>query len=120
MPLAPKHPCGHPGCGALVERGKSRCKKHQSEVSRQQNALRPTVTAQGYGHTWRKLRRMVLNRNPLCAECGAIATEVDHIVPRKNGGENVDSNLRALCKPCHSRKTMRETRRRHGNGSVSA
>lgn len=47
----------------------------------------------------------------LCAECGkklAVAGEpfeVDHITALINGGENAESNLRALCKPCHLAKT---------------
>jgi 5-methylcytosine-specific restriction endonuclease McrA len=30
---------------------------------------------------------------------------VHHIVPRRNGGGDEDSNLRALCHACHSRVT---------------
>ena len=66
---------------------------------------------------WRKLRRMVLARQPLCADpfgvhamLGEIvpATEVDHIVPVREGGENSLENLQALCASCHSRKTNLE------------
>lgn len=71
---------------------------------------RPSPHARGYGATWERLRRMVLRSNPLCAECGALANEVDHVVSRRAGGKDIESNLRALCKSCHSRKTMRVDR----------
>ena len=49
---------------------------------------------------------MKLNRNPMCEnKDGRVATEVDHIIALRLGGRNNLSNLRALCKPCHSRKT---------------
>lgn len=36
------------------------------------------------------------------------AAEVHHIVPLSAGGTHDESNLMALCKPCHSRITARE------------
>ena len=70
---------------------------------------------------WRKLRRHVLSREPLCrdpfgehAEWSEVvsATEVDHIVPRRVRPELELSleNLQALCKRCYSRKTKAESR----------
>lgn len=50
----------------------------------------------------------------MCAHCATIgrvepATEVDHVVPIRRGGARLDpANLQALCKRCHSRKTMAE------------
>jgi 5-methylcytosine-specific restriction endonuclease McrA len=44
-------------------------------------------------------------------ESGAPASaseEVDHIVPKKQGGTDDESNLQSLCKPHHSAKTARE------------
>ena len=71
---------------------------------------------------WRKLRRYVLLREPLCrdpfgehAEWSEVisATEVDHIVPRRVRAELELSleNLQALCRRCHSRKTKAESQR---------
>lgn len=108
MPFAPKHPCGQPGCGALVERGKSRCAKHAAEQGKRYDAERLSAAARGYDRTWRRLRRMVLNRSPLCAECGDPAIEVHHVIALADGGENTFENLESLCKGCHSRKTRRE------------
>ena len=56
------------------------------------------------GTAWRKLRAAVLREHPLCALCRtATATEVDHRDDDPTNNER--SNLSALCKPCHSRKT---------------
>lgn len=72
-----------------------------------------------YGHRWRIERAAFLQQFPLC-QCPehrgedptAIATEVDHIEPHR--GDPLKfwnrDNWQALAKPCHSRKTMKETR----------
>jgi 5-methylcytosine-specific restriction protein A len=62
-----------------------------------------------YGHRWRKLRLMILNRQPICGDCKrAPATEVDHIIALAKGGTDAEENLQGLCARCHSRKTVRE------------
>jgi 5-methylcytosine-specific restriction protein A len=44
-----------------------------------------------------------------CAECGRLAAEVHHRVPLEAGGAPYAlDNLVSLCKPCHSRETLRE------------
>lgn len=44
-----------------------------------------------------------------CRKCGmdflASALDVDHIWPIAFGGEDVDGNVQALCRPCHKMKT---------------
>jgi 5-methylcytosine-specific restriction enzyme A len=112
MPTRPPKPCVQPGCGALVANG-SRCAAHQREHYRQFNARRGTVTEQGYGTRWRKIRDYHIALEPLCREClgkgkTVAASEVDHIVPRAQGGTDDDNNLQSLCKSCHSAKTARE------------
>lgn len=63
---------------------------------------------------WRKLRKTVRADTPLCVACianGEVvpAVDVDHIVPRSQGGSPFDpANLQPLCKRCHSLKTRRE------------
>ena len=59
---------------------------------------------------WRKLRKQVLAEEPLCRHCAAQgltvpATEVDHM---RGAADNSRDALQALCKPCHSIKTMAE------------
>ena len=65
---------------------------------------------------WRKLRKQVLAEEPLCRHCAAQgltvpSTEVDHINNdasdnRHDPSDRSKSNFQALCKPCHSIKTM--------------
>ncbi len=75
---------------------------------------RPPPSKRGYDRRWTRLRRWFLARHPLCAHCLAdgrttTATEVDHVQPLRDGGARLDqTNLQALCKSCHSRKTARE------------
>lgn len=44
----------------------------------------------------------------LCYQCGALATDVDHVKPRSQGGSHEPENLRPICQGCHRRKTSRE------------
>jgi hypothetical protein len=63
---------------------------------------------------WHDLRAVQLSDEPLCRHCKALgiialATDVDHIVPIAEGGEQLDqSNLQSLCHSCHARKTRAE------------
>lgn len=53
---------------------------------------------------WKKLRKKALMRQPLCAfRCGRVSAVVDHIEPHKGDAGKFyrQSNLQALCKPCH-------------------
>lgn len=58
--------------------------------------------------------RVFDSQKGLCAECGrklAVAGEpydIDHTQALINGGENRESNLRALCRPCHKPKTAKD------------
>jgi len=75
-----------------------------------------TRQARGYGADWQRVRRAVLDAEPLCRMCQAVgrvtaATEVDHIA----GFDGLDdprrldvSNLRPLCTPCHRSRTARQ------------
>jgi 5-methylcytosine-specific restriction protein A len=109
MPWSPKTPCSHPGCGALSH-GRF-CAEHEAEHRAVEDARRGSAGRRGYGAAWRKVRKQVLNDEPLCRECLAhdrvtAATDVDHIDgnPRNNAREN----LRPLCHSCHSKRTARD------------
>jgi len=60
---------------------------------------------------WRKARRTYLTRYPHCVDCGAQATEPDHVPPRRLlvalGVHDPDHTrwLRARCASCHATKT---------------
>ena len=106
MPWALRKLCAFGGCGALTRA--HYCPDHERVKRRAYDQNRPSSTKRGYGRRWAKLRMMVLRRQPVCP-CGALATEVDHINPKRQGGEDSFENLQGLCKPCHSRKTVRGT-----------
>lgn len=76
---------------------------------------RGTRTQRGYGWAWEQLRARILQREPLCRACRAderavLATTVDHIKPKHQGGTDDEGNLQPLCKPCHKAKTAKEGR----------
>ena len=103
MPWALKKLCAFGGCGALTH--SHYCPDHERVKRRAYDQNRPSSTKRGYGRRWGKLRKMVLNRNPLC-QCGALATEVHHGRAKKHGGEDSFENLEAMCHPCHARITF--------------
>jgi 5-methylcytosine-specific restriction protein A len=108
MPTAPLRLCsGKSNCPNRVQRGK--CK----DCARVSEQARGTSTERGYGSAWQRLRDRVRTEEPLCRRCLAkdliqATEEVDHIVPKSDGGTDDRANLQGLCKSCHSRKTMTE------------
>lgn len=58
---------------------------------------------------WKDQRIRVLKRDGYtCQYCGADATQVDHVIPRKVGGTHDLDNLVACCAPCNSAKGAKE------------
>jgi 5-methylcytosine-specific restriction protein A len=100
MPTKPATYCN--GCGQAVRGSCSRCRAVREHT-------RPTSHARGYGSKWRKLRNYVLALDPMCSHCKReIATEVDHIKRKADGGTDDTENLQGLCHECHKVKTLRE------------
>jgi 5-methylcytosine-specific restriction protein A len=114
---------------ALVRRKKreekvvaTQAKKHQP-IGAKSKTDSPQLSAhqRGYGARWRRIRRMVLQRdNFTCqakrAGCLGLATQVDHIQPKDLGGEDKESNLQSLCEYCHVVKTAEEKRSKGRGG----
>lgn len=119
MPIKSPRGCAFSGCPNLTREGVY-CDEHRALERKKYDGQRGTSSQRGYGSRWRKLRKMFLNAHPLCVDPYGIhaqvgetvpATEVDHIVAKKDGGTDEWSNLQGLCKSCHSRKTAREDSR---------
>ena len=64
---------------------------------------------------WRRLRQVVLQRDggrcqigdPGCLIAGS---EIDHIVPVREGGSDDPLNLRVVCRPCHRHRRRKASR----------
>lgn len=104
-------PCKRRPCPGLVRDGVcSVCGPTQKPGQRELDERRGTAAQRGYGSRWRRLRLMQLRANPLCVECAKLgrvvaATDVDHIIPKRDGGTDEASNLQSLCHAHHSQKT---------------
>ncbi len=76
-----------------------------------------STTDRGYGWAWQQTRERILSRDKgLCCVCSkagmvTLATEVDHIVNKAEGGSDDDGNLQSICAPCHKVKTAAESHR---------
>jgi 5-methylcytosine-specific restriction enzyme A len=111
MPSRALKPCARPGCPGLTS--KRSCAKCGSYGDRnRENAYR-----RGYDRRWQRVRLAFLQTSPLCCDpygvhgdMPELASEVDHVIPHKGNAKMFwdDANWQALCKSCHSRKTMGE------------
>ncbi len=117
MPKRPKRPCSFPGCPSLTD-GRF-CDEHaKQEAKRYEKYDRDPAVRRRYGRAWKRIRDRYIAKHPLCEECqnhGMItpAQEVHHIRPLSQGGSHAESNLMALCTPCHSRITAETGDRWH-------
>ena len=111
MPTRAPSVCRKPGCPGMVTSGVcSQCGPTAAASKAAHDATRDTAAQRGYGGRWQRIRAMYLRINPLCVECQKFgvttaATDVHHIVPKREGGSDAASNLQALCHACHSRIT---------------
>lgn len=111
MTLRAATACRRPGCRGLVRGGVcSVCGPVRSVRAAETDARRGSANERGYGRRWRRLRAAVLASEPLCAECArrgvvTMATDVHHIVAKRDGGADTLENLEPLCHACHSRIT---------------
>ena len=104
-------------CRVGIHYGNGQCEKCQGTASTKrwsQHHRGRTTEQRGYGSQWRLIREQVLKRNKnLCQPClrSSVATpakQVDHIIAKAHGGNDVDSNLEAICIKCHGIKTAKE------------
>lgn len=129
MPIAPPHPCNHPGCNALIPRGERYCAAHQEDrlaAGRAYDATRrlsdpnlAEATRIHRGTTWRKVSELVRKQHPLCADPWQIhkygpvpSAQTHHIFPlQKRPDLAYDMRfLAAVCTHCHARLERAEAR----------
>jgi 5-methylcytosine-specific restriction protein A len=65
------------------------------------DAKRSSSSERGYDSKWRSIRDKYLCAHPICMMCGAKATIPHHIIAKRDGGTNDESNLLAVCENCH-------------------
>ncbi|CAN0622175.1 5-methylcytosine-specific restriction enzyme A [Burkholderia multivorans] len=123
MPRKAPTKCRHFGCGRLIEKP-GYCEQHAADaVGWQSDRQRGSRHQRGYDSKWVKLRKRILARdNGLCQVCrqaGRVtaASHVDHIVSKADGGTDAESNLQAICVPCHKAKTAGESARARVGGA---
>jgi len=121
MAARPKTICRKVGCGRLVD-APGYCDRHVKQSSGWVRSNGDKTSAQrGYGYEWQQRRERILQRDcGLCqikgATCHVIATEVDHITSKAQARAlgwtkeqiEADSQLQAVCGPCHKAKTQAE------------
>ena len=99
-------------CGCSVPKG-TKCPHEQARATanqRRNDEARGTPEQRGYDKDWWRVRAAMLKAQPTCCVCGEKATHVDHIksVREAPNLRLVESNLRSMCGPCHSRRTARD------------
>lgn len=116
MPGRIRKACRVRGCAATTTDPDGYCDAHKGESWNRHTAGK-TRKQRGYGASWDKLREQILKRDRyLCQEClrndrYVPANQVDHILPKAQGGTDAPSNLQTLCGACHRQKTARESKR---------
>jgi 5-methylcytosine-specific restriction enzyme A len=107
-------PCARPGCPDLVDSGY--CDHHQ-----QRDRYRGNSNARGYDAAWRRFRswyiRAFVAPDPRCQDCGGMFdaakgwsdVELHHVekVADRPDLKLTPSNIRHLCKACHTARTGR-------------
>jgi 5-methylcytosine-specific restriction protein A len=117
MPYRPPINCDYGTC-RLAALPKSRyCQQHQKvaapQVAQQEQARNRNEPWRKWYHRahWRRLRGLVLARDPICTICNRAASNVaDHKRPHKGDWALFCdmNNLQGVCKPCHDLKTATE------------
>jgi 5-methylcytosine-specific restriction endonuclease McrA len=77
-----------------------RCPECSREEQRRRDARRGTPAERGYDQRWRRMRKLVLDRDGwICHWCGRPAISVDHVQPLARGGARLDTfNVVACCR----------------------
>lgn len=112
-------PCRCRGCAQLV-RTPGYCNKHTIEaIGWNREHQKGSRRQRGYGPEWDRLRLLILKRDRYLCQCDECqytnrvlpATQVDHRIPKAEGGTDSPDNLCAINADCHKRKTAQESAR---------
>ena len=133
MPVRAPRLCSRAGCSTPTKDGycsehidaaleAARTRRQGDATMKRYDERRGTPAARGYGTRWRKLRKTILDAEPLCRPCRAegyltAAFDVDHIREIKDGGTDEDKNLQPICRRCHALKSVKEKRARQRPGA---
>lgn len=77
---------------------------------------RGSSSDRGYGWEWQKARELAIRRDlGLCVPClkqgrTTAFAQVDHVIPKSQGGTDDVENLQCICGDCHAFKTQGESR----------
>lgn len=115
MPSLPGGSCRVPGCKNYSKPSlNGYCEVHKNKGWKDYQETKSSKVRIYQTTQWKKLVKAVwVIDNGLCRNCfskGLIepGSDVDHIKPKSQGGNDDLSNLQLLCKPCHKRKTATE------------
>lgn len=108
MPTAALKACEFPGCGNTSDR--RWCEIHRK--GRKTGSYEARRDTAPYGSDWPKLRAIIIARDRHCQwpGCRDPIEEVDHIIPKAEGGTDEHNNLQGLCFRHHTIKTLVEKR----------
>jgi 5-methylcytosine-specific restriction enzyme A len=90
-----------------ADRKPSYCPEHRGRAWQRKSK----AAVYDYRGSWPVIRKQVLERDGyqcllrFAGICIGKATEVDHILQPGAGGTDDLENLRAVCRPCHARRT---------------
>lgn len=120
--LAALRLCPAPGCPTLTRGGK--CDVHRKALQQQDTQRRGTAQERGYDYRWSQLSAKWKRTHPFCgmradmqlhpdhSRCvqhGRMNNEdlvTDHILAKKDGGTDEESNLQTLCQDCNKWKAI--------------
>ena len=86
---------------------------YKNTISANNSTIKSTTTTTNQKRNVTNLQKKVVasNQEWKCGKCNTIldaSYEVDHITPLYKGGSNETTNLMALCRNCHGKKTIED------------
>lgn len=103
---------------------RGRCRDCLRKYEREKRQRRGSTAQRGLGAEHQRLAKQVLSEEKACWYCGGLARpddplEVDHVVPRSEGGPTVRSNLRAAHASCNRGRGGRGQRHRERSSPLT-